>query len=64
MNVAVFSTKPYDREFLRTANMSQYELTFFEPRLTREAWENIAGTTIGNLSEWQQSGACKNAVQA
>lgn len=41
MNVAVFSTKPYDREFLRAANTpqhdkSQHELTFFEPRLTRE----------------------------
>lgn len=36
MKVAIFSTKPYDREFLSDAKQSQHELTFFEPRLTRE----------------------------
>ena len=37
MRVAVFGTKPYDREFLQTANEKQdkpHELVFFEPRLT------------------------------
>lgn len=29
---------------------------------TREALENIARTTIDNLTEWQQSGACANCV--
>ena len=36
MKIAVFSTKPYDREFLARANDSQHELRFFEPRLTNE----------------------------
>jgi len=35
MKVAVFSTKSYDREFLRAANEEVgHELTFYEPRLT------------------------------
>ncbi len=37
MNVAVFSTKPYDRKFLEAANVAhQHELRFFEPHLTLE----------------------------
>jgi D-lactate dehydrogenase len=37
MKVAVFSTKPYDERFLRAANEGHgHELTFFEPRLTKE----------------------------
>ncbi len=37
MRIAVFSTKPYDREFLTAANRERlHELTFLEPRLTRE----------------------------
>jgi len=39
MKVAVFSTKPYDRQFLNAANSlleTPHELTFFEPRLTIE----------------------------
>ncbi|MDQ4077660.1 MAG: 2-hydroxyacid dehydrogenase [Chloroflexota bacterium] len=37
MKVAVFSTKSYDREFLKAANAEHgHELTFFEPRLSRE----------------------------
>lgn len=37
MNIAVFSTKPYDRRFLESANRSfGHKLTFFEPRLTRD----------------------------
>ena len=36
MKIAVFSTKPYDREFLARANDSEHELRFFEPRLTNE----------------------------
>ena len=35
MKVAVFSTKPYDQEFLETANLTHnHDLVFFEPRLT------------------------------
>ncbi len=37
MRVAVFSTKPYDREFLGRANADHgHELVFFEPRLGPE----------------------------
>lgn len=37
MRVAVFSTKPYDRQFLTAANrQAGHELVFFEPRLTAE----------------------------
>ncbi|MDA0834648.1 MAG: 2-hydroxyacid dehydrogenase [Planctomycetota bacterium] len=37
MRVAVFSTKPYDRRFFDHANCDfGHELTYFEPRLTRE----------------------------
>jgi D-lactate dehydrogenase len=31
---------------------------------THEALSNIAHTTIGNLSQWEQSGTCDNAVPA
>jgi D-isomer specific 2-hydroxyacid dehydrogenase, catalytic domain len=37
MQVAVFSTKPYDRQFLDAANARHgHELRFLEPRLTAE----------------------------
>lgn len=38
MRVAVFSTRPYDREFLAAANAAQggHELVFLEPRLNEE----------------------------
>ncbi len=37
MRIAVFSTKPYDRVFLDTANIPHgHQFTFLEPRLSRE----------------------------
>ena len=36
MNVAIFSTKKYDREFLNAANGSRHQLRFFEPHLNEE----------------------------
>lgn len=36
MNVAVFSTKDYDRTFLDVANDGRHDLTYFEPHLTAE----------------------------
>lgn len=36
MNVAVFSAKPYDRQFLDAANDNQHALKYFEPRLSCE----------------------------
>ena len=44
MKVAVFSTKPYDRQFLEAANTEhQHELVFFEPHLTHETSILAAG---------------------
>ncbi|MBI3949329.1 MAG: 2-hydroxyacid dehydrogenase [Acidobacteria bacterium] len=44
MRVAVFSTKPYDRQFLQAANAKYgHELVFFEPRLTYETRALAAG---------------------
>ncbi|HMF46820.1 MAG TPA: 2-hydroxyacid dehydrogenase [Candidatus Udaeobacter sp.] len=36
MNVAIFSAKKYDREFLNAANASGHQLRFFEPHLNEE----------------------------
>jgi D-lactate dehydrogenase len=36
MRVAVFSTRPYDRDFLSRAAEGKHELTFLEPRLASE----------------------------
>jgi D-lactate dehydrogenase len=36
VNVAIFSVKKYDREFLNAANNSLHELRFFEPQLNEE----------------------------
>ncbi len=44
MQVAVFSTKAYDRACLEAANVAHgHELTFFEPRLTRTTSTLAAG---------------------
>jgi len=37
MKVAVYSTKPYDREFLDTANSGRHDLHDLEGRLTSAA---------------------------
>ncbi len=45
MNVAVFSTKPYDERFLKTANESHgHTLSFLEPRLTPATAPLAAGS--------------------
>jgi len=36
MKVGVFSSKPYDRQFLDAANGGRHRLTYIEPRLTAE----------------------------
>lgn len=44
MRVAVYSTKPYDEQFLTEANLShRHDLTFLEPRLSRETVPLAAG---------------------
>jgi D-lactate dehydrogenase len=46
MNIAVFSTKPYDREFLLAANHEYgHDLAFMEPRLNQETAMLAAGFT-------------------
>jgi len=42
-NRPVFSTMPYDREFLEVANASRLELRFFERRLSAETASLDAG---------------------
>lgn len=36
MRIAVFSTKPYDQQFLTASNAGRHQFTFLEPRLQRE----------------------------
>ena len=43
MNVAVFSSKAYDRQFLAAANAGRHELRFLEPRLSGETVSLAAG---------------------
>ena len=43
MNVAIFSAKKYDREFLNAANGSLHKLRFFEPHLNEETVSLAAG---------------------
>jgi D-lactate dehydrogenase len=44
MRVAVFSTKPYDEQYLREANVRHgHELAFLEPRLTAQTASLAAG---------------------
>ena len=43
MNVAIFSAKKYDREFLNAANGSLHKLRFFEPHLNDETVSLAAG---------------------
>ena len=43
MNVAIFSAKKYDREFLNAANGSVHKLRFFEPHLNEETVNLAAG---------------------
>ena len=47
MKIAVFSTKPYDRQFLKSANEGRgHELAFFEARLTSETAALAAGFPV------------------
>ena len=46
MRVSVFSTKPYDREFLSAANPADgHDLEFLEPRLTPQTAQLAGGAT-------------------
>ncbi len=43
MKIAVFSTKPYDRQYLTDGNDGRHELTFFEARLDASTAGLLAG---------------------
>lgn len=43
MQVAVYSTKDYDREFLGKANAGRHELRYLEPRLTQDTAQLAKG---------------------
>ena len=44
MRVAVYSTKPYDEQFLTEANPThRHDLSFLEPQLSRETVPLAAG---------------------
>lgn len=44
MRVAVYSTKPYERQFLTAANLThRHDLSFFEPRLSHDTVPLAAG---------------------
>jgi hypothetical protein len=103
VKVALFSTKPYDQQFLQAANaVHGRERVFFEPRLTeeeaglffedvstriiqddvfarlltfpnvlisghqgsftREALQNIAETTLANITAFEQGVPCAHSV--
>lgn len=49
MRVVVFSTKPYDREFLGAANAGRHELVFQEPRLNADTAPLAAGAEAACL---------------
>jgi hypothetical protein len=57
MKIAAFSTKPYDREFLASANDSVHELRFFEPRLTVRDSESKNYRHSGSLEHRSMSKA-------
>jgi D-lactate dehydrogenase len=46
VNIATFSAKKYDREFLNAANASRHELRFFEPQLNQETVSLAAGFDV------------------
>ena len=52
-----------DDTLSRLLSFPNVVVTGHQAFFTREALENIAQTTIGNLNQWNESGACDNAVE-
>jgi D-lactate dehydrogenase len=52
-----------DDTFTRLLTFPNVIITGHQAFFTREALKNIATTTIGNIAEWEKTGACKNAVK-
>jgi D-lactate dehydrogenase len=53
-----------DDVFSRLLTFPNVIITGHQAFFTRNALENIATTTIGNLTEFAATGACRNAVPA
>lgn len=53
-----------DDTFSRLLTFPNVLVTGHQAFFTREALERIAGTTIGNITEFEESGSCANAVSA
>jgi D-lactate dehydrogenase len=56
------STILRDDIFTRLLTFPNVIITGHQAFFTREALENIASTTIGNVTEFEESGTCANAV--
>lgn len=52
-----------DDVFTRLLTFPNVLITGHQAFFTREALENIAATTIGNITEFEQTGSCANLVQ-
>jgi D-lactate dehydrogenase len=53
-----------DDTLMRLLSFPNVLITGHQAFFTREALENIAQTTIGNLTQWQETGTCRNLVTA
>lgn len=63
IRLAVFDTKPYDRRFLDEANQKyQYEITYFETRLTPASAKMAVGFDV--VSAFVNDDLCKETIQA
>jgi D-lactate dehydrogenase len=52
-----------DDTFTRLLTFPNVLITGHQAFFTRDALENIAATTMGNIAEWQAGGVCANAVR-
>lgn len=62
MRVAVYSTKPYDRSFLKAANDGRHDLRYLEPRLTPDTAALADG--CGGVCIFVNDRAGRNVLQA
>ncbi|GHD49392.1 D-lactate dehydrogenase [Marinobacter persicus] len=53
-----------DDVFARLLTFPNVVITGHQAFFTHDALESIAHTTLGNLSEWEETGQCANAVKA
>jgi D-lactate dehydrogenase len=53
-----------DDVFTRLLTFPNVLITGHQAFFTAEALQNIAATTLGNIDEWEKTGACANAVKS